>query len=472
MPPVEGGVSVCYIDWHGGKYFLTRVFGEGGNRVLRNYSMTVWLSILALAVLTSCDGTTTGGAAPPPPGCAGGAVVYDTGGTNGYGRQSAVDSGQVTAPTDLAFVPGAGAAFIVTEQAGYAAYFNGGCTVVNRVDLRTLAGGGIGVVSGGEQGLLNIEFHPDYASNGHVFFYHTSVDSAVNSITRMTATFPAGVLTLSDPQRIIDFRKAATAVASNHNGGGMVFAPDNSLLASIGDGGDDNSTAQADTRLLGKVIRILPNLAVGAGGYTIPAGNMFAAGNLACSDVAVSAQDCPEILAKGLRNPFRMARDGDIIYLGDVGSSTEEINSFNYTVSTVNFGWPTYDGYVALPSLPGYRNPIVYYERTDATADAFRTEDPMGTASGAASVMIGDVYRGNRYSAALNGGALLFGEFYDGYIRAVGVDASGAITDADAAPGFHLVHAGAISSMVQGPDGYLYLTALYGPAAVYRLVRP
>ena len=86
--------------------------------------------------------------------------------------------------------------------------------------------------------------------------------------------------------------------------------------------------------------------------------------------------------------------------------------------------------------------------------------------------MIGGVYRGSRYSPALNGGVLLFGEFYDGYIRAVGVDANGDITYTDAAPGVHLVHNGAISSMVQGPDGYLYFAALFGPATLYRLVRP
>jgi glucose/arabinose dehydrogenase len=339
--------------------------------------------------------------------------------------------------------------------------------------LRDAAGGGIGVVSGGEQGLLNIEFHPDYAANGYVFLYHTRVTSTVNSITRMTVSFGSGgELVLSDPQRIIDFRKGDSAVASNHNGGGMLFAPDGTLLASVGDGGGDSTTAQADTRLLGKVVRIQPNLTPGAGGYGIPSGNMFASGNTPCSNVSVGAQACPEILAKGLRNPFRMSRDGNVIYLGDVGAGTEEIDSFIYTDNSVNFGWPTYDGFVASPSLPGYRNPIVYYTRSGATANAFRSEDPMGSASGAASVIIGAVYRGNRYNAALNGGALLFGEFYDGYIRAVGVDANGDITDGDGVPGFHLVHEDAISSMVQGPDGYLYLTALYDSSTVYRLVRP
>lgn len=433
------------------------------------------LPVALLVALTACNGSSSSKSrtAAVLLDCQGGTVIYDTGGTNGFGRVPVVDSDQLSAPTDLAFVPGMGGAFVVIEQAGFAVYFNGGCTAVNRLDLRDAAGGGIGVVDGGEQGLLNIEFHPDYAANGHVFFYHTRVASTVNSITRMTVTFDGGgALVLIDPQRIIDFRKGDNAVASNHNGGGLRFAPDGTLLASVGDGGGNSSTAQADTRLLGKVIRIQPNLLSGAGGYSIPAGNMFASSNTPCSNVTLSAQDCPEILAKGLRNPFRLARDGSVIYIGDVGAGVEEINSFNYTVNTVNFGWPTYDGFVASPSLAGYRNPIVYYTRNGTTADAFRGEDPMGSASGAASVMIGDVYRGSRYSPALNGGALLFGEFYDGYIRAVGVDANGDITDGDGAPGFHLVHEDAISSMVQGPDDYLYFTALYDTAMVYRLVRP
>jgi glucose/arabinose dehydrogenase len=405
--------------------------------------------------------------------CESGRVIYDTGGTNGYGRVLAVGDSEVSAPTDLAFVPGMAGAFVVIEQDGHAVFFNGSCTAVNRIDLRDTGAGGIGVVSGGEQGLLNIEFHPAFATNGYVFFYHTSVVGTVNSITRMTAGFDGGgALVLSDPRRIIDFRKADSAGATIHNGGGLVFAPDDTLLASIGDGGNDSTTAQADTRLLGKVIRILPSLTVGAGGYSIPSGNMFASGNTPCSNAAVGAQACPEIRAKGLRNPFRMARDGNVIYLGDVGAGTEEINSFLYTTNSMNFGWPTYDGFVVSPSLPGYRNPIVYYTRNGPTADAFRSEDPMATATGSASVIIGDVYHGSRYDTALNGGALLLGDFYDGYIRAVGVNTNGDITDTDGVPGFHLVHAGAISSMVQGPDGYLYFTALFGPAAIYRLVRP
>jgi glucose/arabinose dehydrogenase len=431
-----------------------------------------------MTALLACGSSSNpeGGVTPPPaaiPSCQGGGIVYDTGGTNGFGRQYVTDTNiPGYAPIDVAFIPGTPSGFVVASQGGFLHYFNGGCIPINTVDLTSVLPVGS---SSGEQGLLNVEFHPDYATNHYVFFYHTRVESTVNSVTRMTVSFAAtGVLTLSDPVRIIDFRKADAAAASNHNGGGLVFAPDKSLLASVGDGGASSSTAQDNRRLLGKVIRIAPNLTPGAGGYTIPVGNMFAATNAQCSNVTQSAAECPEILAMGLRNPFRMSIDGNIVFLGDVGSNYEEINSFDYSRNTLNFGWPTPDGPVASSAINGYRNPIVAYRR-DVEADDFRAEDPMATQSGSASVIVGNVYRGSSYGGLLNG-ALLFGDFYDGFNRYVGVaagpDGNGLITDTDGVPGAHLVHDNAVSSMVRGPDGFVYLTTLFDSPAVYRLVRP
>lgn len=443
------------------------------------YAAAALLGLLT-AMLLACGSSSDpeGNAIPPPaaiPTCQGSGVIYDanTSGPGRFGRQHVADAGISNfVPIDIAFVPGSASAFVVASQGGYLHYFDGGCVPINSVDLRTVLPVGS---SSGEQGLLNVEFHPDYATNHYVFFYHTSVANTVNSVTRMTVSFAAsGALTLSDAVRIIDFRKNGSA--GNHNGGGLVFAPDKSLLASVGDGGGNvgPNTAQDSRNLLGKVIRILPNLAPGGSGYTIPPGNMFPATGAKCSDVAQSAAPCPEILALGLRNPFRMAIDGSIVFLGDVGSNYEEINSFDYTKNTLNFGWPAHDGPVASSAIAGYRNPIVAYRRNVEAAD-FRAEDPMATETRSASVIIGDVYRGANYGGLLDG-ALFFGDFYDGFNRYVGVaagaDGNGTITDTDDVPGAHLVHENAISSAVRGPDGFLYLTALADPPAVYRLVRP
>lgn len=433
------------------------------------------LAGLLFAMLVACGKNSSSGGTPPPPvpTCQGGGILYDTGGSNGFGRVTVTDASIPNfAPIDIAFVPGAGGAFVVASQNGRVHYFNGGCTPVNSIDLTGILPVGS---SSGEQGLLNVEFHPDYANNHYLFAYFTSVANTVNSVSRLTVSFDtAGNLVLGDVVRIIDFRKADSPAASNHNGGGLVFAPDASLLASVGDGGATSSTAQDDGRLLGKVIRILPSLTAGTGGYSIPAGNMFAGTNALCSNVALSATACPEILAKGLRNPFRLVIDGNIAFIGDVGSNYEEINSFDYTRNTLNFGWPTHDGPVGASALPGYRNPIVAYRR-GVEGVGFRAEDPMAVASGSASVMIGAVYHGPQYGGLLEG-ALLFGDFYDGYNRYVGVGpgaaGNGDITDTDGVPGSHLVHEDAITSYVRGPDGFIYMTALFASPAVYRLVRP
>jgi len=403
----------------------------------------------------------------------GSGVIYDQGGSNGYGLELAVNDGSISSATDIAFIPGMTDAFLVISQSGTVYFFNGSCDPINSIALNDI---GIDVITGGEQGLLNVEFHPDYSSNGYVFFYHTSIRNNTNSVSRASLSFDnSSNMVLSDPVRTIDFRK--NIGASNHDGGGLVFAPDGTLLASVGDGGSGGAAnGQNSNNLLGVVVRIIPSLTTGAGGYDIPAsGNMFPATNTKCSGTASSPVPCPEILAIGLRNPFRMSMAGNIVYLGDVGARYEEINSFDYTSvdtsSPVNFGWSTHDGYVSSSSIPGYRNPVVYYERNDTVANNFRAEDPEGNRTGSASIMIGDIHSGSQYSGEL-GNKLFFAEFYDGYTRAVGVNDNGNITDTDGIPGLHIIHRAQITSMVEGPDGYMYITTLYGPAMVYRLVKP
>ena len=407
------------------------------------------------------------------PTCDNKGIIFDNNGSNGYGLQMMINEGSVSNPTDLAFIPGSSTAFLVMAQSGVVHYFNGACTEVNSIDLNNNGSNNLAVVNGGEQGLLNVEFHPDFASNNYVFFYHTSSATPINSVSRMTVSFSGANLVLSDPVKIIDFHKVGTA--ANHNGGGLLFAPDNTLLASVGDG-VTAANAQVNTNLLGTVIRISPSLTTATGGYTIPAGNMFNAANPQCTNTSANSANCPEILANGLRNPYRMSIDGDIVYIGDVGSGWEELNSFAYTNNTINFAW---DGSrEGVLSLPAYRDPILTYTRSGTTANTYRSEDPacssdLDCTGQYASIIIGDVYRGARYGGELTG-RLLHAEFMDGFTRAVSVNASGNTTDS----GLHVIHHDGITGMIEGPDGYIYIATQRGAWGtgdadiVYRLVKP
>ena len=439
-----------------------------------NLSMT---SSHAIAANFSAAGNAT---------CANSVVTYDSGGTNGYGLQRVLEEGvagvDLAFPTSIAFLPGNGLRFLVTEQfSSDVHYYAGGCTARNTINLE--ADLGLVIVSGGEQGLLDVTLHPDFENNGFVFFYYTSLANAMNSITRVTMSIaPSGEMVLSDPQRIIDLRKSTIDpgdnddVGINHNGGQIVFAPDGTLLASTGDGGGSQTKSQDDDRLMGKVIRIQPSLAANVGGYTIPSGNMFSSSNEKCDGLGRGVEECPEILAKGLRNPFRMTMDGNVVYLGNVGKLYEELESFAYTNNEANFGWGLgfgSNGNDGPAGLQGNRSALIDYQRNQEPALSFRLQDPVcnGCANGAASIIIGSVYRGARYGGELVG-SIFHGAYYDGYVRAEPVDSTGdGSLVGTTTSGMHVIHNKNVVEMVEAPDGFVYVVD-HNPGTIYRLVKP
>lgn len=189
--------------------------------------------------------------------------------------------------------------------------------------------------NGGEQGLLAMAFHPNYASNGffYVNYINNSGDTVISRFTRSTAdTADSGseliLMTISQP-------------FGNHNGGDMHFGPnDGYLYISTGDGGsggDPGNRAQNLGVLLGKMLRIDVD-GTSNGNYGIPVDNPFVS-NTAALD---------EIWAYGLRNPWKFSFDrnnGDM-WIADVGQSNrEEIDRVLASSSGgENYGWKCYEG--------------------------------------------------------------------------------------------------------------------------------
>jgi glucose/arabinose dehydrogenase len=110
---------------------------------------------------------------------------------------------------------------------------------------------------------------------------------------------------------------------ANHNGGHLAFGPDGKLWVGLGDGGaggDPENRAQDRSSLLGKMFRL---------------------------DVTKRSPS-PELVAVGLRNPWRYAfdrRTGDL-WIGDVGQNqVEEVDVWRQPLGDlVNFGWDVYEG--------------------------------------------------------------------------------------------------------------------------------
>jgi glucose/arabinose dehydrogenase len=246
----------------------------------------------------------------------------------------------------------------------------------------------------GEQGLLGMAFHPDYATNG--FFYVSYTDPNTRIVRYQVSAGNPDVANPASAAPILEI----TQPQVNHNGGWLGFGPDDFLYVAVGDGGNGNDSgaghtpgignAQDLTNLLGKILRIDvdgddfpvdPNT-----NYAIPASNPF---------VGVAGAD--EIWVYGLRNPWRPSFDrvtGDL-YIADVGQQAcEEVSlQLGSSMGGENYGWRLREGVIETPGVgdakpAGAIDPLFDYPHSGATC----SNVPAGYSG--SSITGGYVYRG------------------------------------------------------------------------------
>lgn len=199
-----------------------------------------------------------------------------------------------------------------------------------------------------ECGLLGLAFPPDFAEKGYFFINYTSNQNLAPAETGdpdlSNDTVIARYHVTDNPNRADSVAEEAILIINqpdlNHNGGHLVFGPDNYLYIGMGDGGgggDVFENAQNPASLLGKILRISVSDQLT---YTIPASNPF----------TTTAGYRDEIWAMGVRNPWRFGFDhltGDL-YIADVGQdSFEEVNyiaAADLGNGGQNYGWPIYEG--------------------------------------------------------------------------------------------------------------------------------
>jgi glucose/arabinose dehydrogenase len=298
-------------------------------------------------------------------------------------------------PTDLQEAPDGSGRMMVLEQAGVIRVVDktGALQAEPYLDIRDRVG-----TNGSERGLLGLAFHPKFQQNG--FFYVNYTDKNGDThIARFTASSGAAGV---DPgtEKLILFVKQPFP---NHNGGGLVFGPDQYLYIGLGDGGsggDPRNNGQSLNTHLGKILRIDVN---SGDPYGIPPNNPFAKGG-----------GLPEIWAYGLRNPWRFSFDtanGDL-YIADVGQNAwEEIDYIaKGSPAGLNFGWRFREG-----ANPFAGNPPAGLNLVDPVWQYSHSEG--------CSVTGGGVYRGSQIPELQ--GTYLFGDYCSGTIWGLKRDAAG-----------------------------------------------
>lgn len=277
-------------------------------------------------------------------------------------------------PVHVTQAPGEPNRLYVVEQIGRIRVIERGALATGSfLDIRAK------VVAGGEQGLLGLAFSPTYARDRTFYVNYTARGSGDTTIVRYRAN-RAGALTGS--------AKVVLRVEqpyANHNGGHLLFGPDRRLWIGLGDGGsggDPENRAQDPDSRLGKMLR----LDVGA------------------------ADPQPEIVALGLRNPWRYSfdRKTGALWIGDVGQGeVEEIDRWQRPGrELVNFGWDVYEGsrtFEEKPLGPGRLiQPVAQY-----------------THARGCSVTGGYVYRGKAIPRLV--GRYVYGDYCSGTIWSIPV---------------------------------------------------
>lgn len=312
--------------------------------------------------------------------------------------------------------------------------------------------------TGGEQGLLGLAFHPDYANNGFFYVYYTRDPPGAgldrSRVSRFTLSSNPDVADAASELVLLEFEQPF----ANHNGGDLHFGPDGYLHIAVGDGGsggDPQDRAQTTTTLLGKMLRVdvdtpaMPGTGPdcnisGTAHYSIPPSNAY-------NDGAGGA-GCDEIFVLGVRNPWRFTFDSETgaMWIADVGQNAfEEINYLPPGNSGgINLGWRCFEGtevYNPAGCNRFYLPPVYTYSH----------------ATSGCSVTGGRVYRGER-SPHLRG-QYFFTDVCQSSIRALS-GPPGNLSHRIVLP---VGEVSSISTFGEDVDGELYAASLSG--RIYRL---
>jgi len=335
-------------------------------------------------------------------------------------------------PWSMAWLPNGD--ILITERPGR----------LQRVRDGRLASGSIAgvpeVFDSGQGGLLDVSLHPRFEENSQVYFSYAHGNTIANRTRVATAVLNGNRL---ENWQVI-FEVATNKIGGQHFGSRLLWLPDETLLVSIGDGGNppvrlegDWIRKQAQNRRshLGKILRFKDD-------GSVPQDNPFA------NSVDVQTT----IWSYGHRNIQGLAYDSlrSMVWASEHGAlGGDELNLIQ---AGRNYGWPTvtfsreyFDGSKISPhtSKPGMVDPVVVW----MTAIA-----PSGLV----------IYSGIQFEQWR--GDIFVGGLKSQDVRRIDLNAAGQIVGQSA-----LRIGQRVRDVRQGPDGLLYVLTDESNGSLIRL---
>jgi glucose/arabinose dehydrogenase len=286
----------------------------------------------------------------------------------------------LSALTGISSTPAEPRRLYAVEQVGRIRYLVNGRVRGTFLDIRER------VVSGGEQGLLSVAFHPAYARN-HRFYVNYTDRSGNTRVVEFRSRNGRGVK--SSARQLLFVRQPY----ANHNGGELQFDRSGLLYVGMGDGGsggDPGNRAQRMNERLGKLLRVNP----------LRRGARW------------------QIVGLGLRNPWRFSFDranGDL-YIADVGQNAWEEIDYRPRAqlgALANYGWKRFEG------NERFSNTALGPGQLVAPVHVY------ANGGGDCSVTGGYVYRGRGVASAV--GRYFFGDYCSGTVWSLRIEGGRAV---------------------------------------------
>jgi len=324
-------------------------------------------------------------------------------------------------PWGMVFLPDGG--ILIAEKSGEIIHFKDG--------VKTDIQGGPEVYNRGQGGLMDIELHPDYASNGWLYISYSSQEGegSGGNTAIMRAKLSGNILTDSE----LLYKASPNTKKGQHWGSRLEFDDEGYLYFSIGDRGAREQNPQDRTLDGGKIYRIFDD-------GRVPEDNPFTGienGNT-------------RAFTWGNRNPQGMTKNPETgeIWIHEHGPmGGDEINIIK---KGVNYGWPVitygtnYNGtsITDITAKEGMEQPIHYWVPSIA---------PSGM-----TFVTSDIYPDWK-------GDLLVGSLAFQYLERLVLEGNSVSYREKL-----MEDIGRVRNVRQGPDGYIYV-AVEGKG-IYKLI--